>query len=1439
MNRLISVISVAVLLAAQLIVTTASAQGCPAPGESGIIGVFEGDSVGAGVAYLQVEPAPTATFTIPDCGFTAVFVEARWDAFVDDVDLYLLDEEGAELGNSQAIQAGQAANIQGTELVVLSQPDAGIYNAELRGWTSSGASSYTITVMGTVPGGGGGGGDLSTDAGRDDVVVIAVVDSGINPYHWDYLASRMPQHKDSNTQNDLPLSDDPATWLPGHPGADAFASYTKLELQLEEEDSSASSSELHDDDIAQWSKIRYSEGTLNDQVHMYWFPGTKIVGHVAFPGALVGDPATSAVIGQSSGNIDTWAYDSHGIGTSTVAVGNIHGSCPECVLVYVHGTSEEANQWVAKQDWIDLQSNSWGLSLTGAARDRIYAGSDTELQRRATERGQPHFFSAGNGLENAFVTPNPTLFSSQEGPDWIVTVGAIETDGSSPGHGRPSDISSIGGGYPSGNGSEGTDGSIIDDSVTATSGFGGTSNATPVVAGMYGEALHKLRRALPGASRVQSGGVIAAGDASCGSANDQCALADGVLTVHELLEALYRGAEYTGTGHNVGGLATIPASGNAQELQYMAMGHGAYFGKMLGPQQYEVEVAKIVGYALGQWTETPSAEDAAWYVADSICRQAIWGPWAHGYATESSAVEIDPQWPVRSFLAQGCPEVLPSVVEAEKLYASQFRELDSSADDSDDDGVENSKDNCPDTRNSNQADADGDSQGDACQPAPTNTAPVSSLSANLMEVTEGDLIIFSVAVTDNEGDDFQFTLDFGDGTDPATGSSNTQVQHRYLVAGNYRAVLNVEETDTTPVLAGDPQELSIVVKEKPSSTVFPISENSDLSELSLSIASNNVDLAVAVWLDQERISTRRLDRFGRPVGPETLVYESIGDVVPEFVRNAMAPSGEYIIAWKTLNRETFDSALYFQRYDEQGEPEAEAVLLESRDASAPVNNLSISMRDDGTAVIVWERSAGVIKAAIVPADSAAVPQSFVVASGTLPLFRKQGATTWLQDGSFILGWSDRHDVYVSRYSDAGALLQNSRIGFEEPNYSEKAPLLAQLSDGGLVAVFSAADPFGSGVQHNLYLQRLAPDLVASESPVRIDTVNNDYLPADYDAVVYPNNEMAVLWSNQRKHSSNSDLPSFQTLIRRVRVGPTLSFFGEALLSSAEMNSTHDVNIEGLAGGSAMVGWTSFGPGGGADISDVLGQYLSESATRGESESAGGDNGTLDAELSVTPGADNFTFTFDASASHYEEGGTLNQPMYRFAFGDGETTPPQSAATISHSYTAAGTYRAFVVVSDANGNSAISEEQSVEVIIVISVTDGSENAARLTVDRATGAAPLRVTFDATGSTTADGFSISNYAWDFDGDGTVDLSGSNGVVQHVYTEAGNYTPEVTVTFTDDADAQNTETSVAKATVAATNNATPVAPSQKAGGGALGTLLLLPLLGFAAIRRRKQLH
>lgn len=512
----------------------------------------------------------------------------------------------------------------------------------------------------------------SAARGVDDVVVVAVIDSGINPYHWDYLAAKMPQALNSDGSDDLPLFEDPASWLPGHPGAEAFKSYQALNLSIDPTDPAADTAALAAKDAAEWGKIVYSEGTSNDQVSMYWMPGTKIIGHVAFSPASLGDPTTSYLLGPLTGPVNTFAVSSHGIGTSSVAAGNIHGSCPNCLIVYVHGTSEQANEWVAKQDWIDAQTNSWGLSLV--YRDRAYAGSDTELQREAVERGQSIFFSAGNGQENAFLVPNTTLQSSQEGPDWLITVGAVDSvDSSSPsGHGKPADIASVGDSYPSATGGDGT--------ATAEGSFGGTSNATPVTAGLYAEALYRLRRALPGPSRVQKDGVIAisSNPLACGSANADCALKDGQVTVHELRESLFRGAQYSGTGWNLaglGGITTIPGTESVPELELLAEGHGHYRGRMDGEEVYQAELARITGFADGSWFAAQDPDQMEWMRALSFCTQSLWGPWDHGYwnpATNSVPPDFtDPTWPVRAWLMVGCPTLTP-LIFAERLYAGYY-----------------------------------------------------------------------------------------------------------------------------------------------------------------------------------------------------------------------------------------------------------------------------------------------------------------------------------------------------------------------------------------------------------------------------------------------------------------------------------------------------------------------------------------------------------------------------------------------------------------------------------------------------------------------------------------------------------------------------------------------------------------------------------------------
>ncbi len=476
----------------------------------------------------------------------------------------------------------------------------------------------------------------------DDVVVIAVIDTAVNPYHYDNLASRMPQHLDADPDNDLPLHEDPSTWVPGYPAPAEFNRFGALNLTLVDDNDFQRTDELYAQDAAEWAKVAVSQGNSNADVNMYWIPGTKVIGHVTFKGG------------------DGYAASSHGVGTSSVSVGNLYGSCPNCLLVFVHGSSrEQANEWVASQDWIDAQTNSWGLSLV--SRDRVYAGSDTEAQRAAVERGQSIFFSAGNGQGNAFVAPNTTLQSSQEGPDWIITVGAISPDDNSSysGHGKPADIASIGRGYPSAyNGN---------DTVNARGNFSGTSNATPVVAGLYGEALYRLRRRLDGPSRLQAGGVIARGPAACGAANADCALADGELTVHELREALFRAARHTAAGTNVGGLVTLPQSENLSELEFMSEGHGSYLGRLRGDETWNEEVERIVAYAMGDWYEDPDPDQLAWFAADAYCRQSVWGSWDFGEDQKAPVPAPDPAWPLRSFLTEACPSVIGAVVAAERL----------------------------------------------------------------------------------------------------------------------------------------------------------------------------------------------------------------------------------------------------------------------------------------------------------------------------------------------------------------------------------------------------------------------------------------------------------------------------------------------------------------------------------------------------------------------------------------------------------------------------------------------------------------------------------------------------------------------------------------------------------------------------------------------------
>jgi PKD repeat protein len=106
----------------------------------------------------------------------------------------------------------------------------------------------------------------------------------------------------------------------------------------------------------------------------------------------------------------------------------------------------------------------------------------------------------------------------------------------------------------------------------------------------------------------------------------------------------------------------------------------------------------------------------------------------------------------------------------------------------------------------------------------------------------------------------------------------------------------------------------------------------------------------------------------------------------------------------------------------------------------------------------------------------------------------------------------------------------------------------------------------------------------------------------------------------------------------------------------------------------------------------------------------------------------------------------------------------------------------------------------------------------------GVAPLMVTFDASGSSYANG-TISNYSWNF-GDGSI---GSGVVTDHTYTDAGQYTAVLTVT--DDAGYTDIASIVITVESVTTNNPPTVSITSPADGATLDSGAIISFDGTAS--------
>lgn len=318
---------------------------------------------------------------------------------------------------------------------------------------------------------------------KQPFVVIALVDSGVNPYHQDFRAPEFNHH--------------PSKYIEGYP-----AKSKAVDLSYGLADKKGYDAARKADD-KKWMSLKRNE--------LYWFPGTRFIGGLStLPGGTTPEQPVERVILDENG---------HGTGTASVAAGTFFGSNPNALIVAVEGLGEASLEWATSQKWIDIVSNSWGN------RANVPLG-DPEMTRVAAKRGQSIVFSAGNGATNtnsstAFPEDGPvedpckcktpdsdnSMTDPWSGPSWQLTVGAASPINGQAHwwHSVPVDVSSFGSKWRAAGAW-----SVRIDKEDETRDFGGTSCAAPTTAGVLSDLIEEARRLFrDNIGGQRDGGVVA------------------------------------------------------------------------------------------------------------------------------------------------------------------------------------------------------------------------------------------------------------------------------------------------------------------------------------------------------------------------------------------------------------------------------------------------------------------------------------------------------------------------------------------------------------------------------------------------------------------------------------------------------------------------------------------------------------------------------------------------------------------------------------------------------------------------------------------------------------------------------------------------------------------------------------------------------------------
>lgn len=415
---------------------------CLAEGESMLLAEWEGSAGLPGDAADQPVAVP------PGCQFDTLTVRVEWDLAAEDLDLEIVNPDGAVEGSSGAfnLQSGDAS-----ETAVIASPVNGEYIARVNNFAGV-QTPFTgkATLECTTPGGCRAGDNVVSDdevpgpaLAPDTRVIVSVIDSAINPYHEFYYAGS-------------------AIYADAAPSAVTPAVLQELGVRDENILELTRSGNLQADveaDAAIWASVKRGE--------TYWVKGTNVV-FISYAG------------GELAPLVPSTDKSAHGVGTSAAVL----TANPDAVILFVETEgalgSDVAHDFAFLHPAVDILTTSYGVSIPSTGFPLPEWRTFHNSYPAVVEMGKLHFSSGGNG-------PGLTPLRAGAGPWWSIGVSGVE-EGTSEGRAALSGL------FPDFLSDFTQDLPYCHDAEDCYSNVGGTSFSTPRAAGVASRVLLDARR---------------------------------------------------------------------------------------------------------------------------------------------------------------------------------------------------------------------------------------------------------------------------------------------------------------------------------------------------------------------------------------------------------------------------------------------------------------------------------------------------------------------------------------------------------------------------------------------------------------------------------------------------------------------------------------------------------------------------------------------------------------------------------------------------------------------------------------------------------------------------------------------------------------------------------------------------------------------------------